>query len=130
MRRPSGPNAVSFFVTNQVLVCTGVEVASLAEYWRTKDELYTFFKVTLQVLVPTKKQCRVGKYFSVLISLFVAVEYLRQLLNGEKKQLKLSDVTQVNVPNYPEVSLISVSNFFVQLAVKKLWPQVSAAPVS
>ena len=65
----------------------------------------------------------------MLISLFVALEYLRQLLNGEKKQLKLSDVTQVNVLNYPEVSLISVPNFFVQLTVKKLWPQVSAAHI-
>ena len=45
--RPSGPKSVSFLDANQVPFCSDLEVASLMEYWRTKDELYTFFTITL-----------------------------------------------------------------------------------
>ena len=36
--------------------------------------------------------------------------FLKQLLNGSKKQLKVADIRKVEVPMYPEVRLISVAD--------------------
>ena len=63
------------------------------------------------MLVPPKKQCKVGKFDLVHISLSLVSAFLKQLLNGSKHQLKLAEVIPVNVPNYPEVRLISTLTF-------------------
>ena len=77
--------------------------------FRSKEDIYKWFTEHEQMVLPPMKECRMSKYLFVRNHSHPPSGFLKQLFAGEKRTIKLEDVTRLKVPKYKEVSSTSLT---------------------
>jgi hypothetical protein len=87
---------------------------------KSKKDIYYYFSVEKQLLLPSYRCCTIGKKFFVLTPI---AGFIKDVMARKKSALPVQDVINVVVPRLPEASLSAV--IFAQLSVLSLYPKVS-----
>ena len=75
----------------------------IGSFW-SKDDLYEWFTVHEQYVLPPKRECWICKPAPYLTCSYFFLGFLKQILAGEKTPPKLDELRMVKVPQYKEVS--------------------------
>ena len=85
-----------------------VDVMDLIGFWRSKYDIHSCFERTRQMLLPPLKRTTMSKYLlksKCWTSELTLLEFLQQVLTGEKRLMPASEAVHIFVDKIPEVRI-------------------------